>query len=216
VLKEEDSSARAMIALGLLYAAGNPNEAIGTLVQEEKTSKYWFAKAEALESGEGQFLLGKAQIEGKLIPANPPEGFDRLEKAVAMGWTPALVPLGDCHYQGLATRRDHKKAHALFQLAEESGETEALSRLGLLFMKGHGVGQDQEHGARLFKQGAEAGDPSSMFYYAACLEDGAGVAQDWETSRAWFIKAARAGEGSAIEWCKKNEVPINQVELSNR
>ena len=78
------------------------------------------------------------------------------------------------------------------------------------------MAQDQERGASLFKRGAEAGDPSSMFYYAVCLEDGVGIAQDWETSRTWFIKAARAGEGSAIEWCQKNEVPINQVELSNR
>ena len=94
-------------------------EPVANFVPEEKTSKYWFAKAEAIESGEGHFLLGNALIEGNVIPANPPEGFDRLEKAVAMGWTPALVPLGDCHYQGLATRRDHVKAHDLLPSRRE-------------------------------------------------------------------------------------------------
>ena len=72
---------------------------------------------------------------------------------------------------------------------------------------GQGVPKDVKKAA-LFKDGAEKGKPLCMYFYAMCFDGGVAVEHDRQSARVWHVRAAQGGNRTAIEWCKKNNIPL--------
>ncbi|HEY5812701.1 MAG TPA: hypothetical protein VIT23_08605, partial [Terrimicrobiaceae bacterium] len=60
----------------------------------------------------------------------------------------------------------------------------------------------------LFREGAEKGNALCMFFYAMCFEGGVGMGKNLASARTWYVRSAQAGNRTALEWCKKNNIPL--------
>ena len=47
-----------------------------------------------------------------------------------------------------------------------------------------------------------------MYFYAMCFEGGVGIEKDRRICPRWYVRAAQGGNRTAIEWCKKNNIPL--------
>jgi hypothetical protein len=47
-----------------------------------------------------------------------------------------------------------------------------------------------------------------MYFYVMCVDGGVGISRDREVARDWYVRAAQGGNKTAIEWCKKNNIPL--------
>ena len=96
----------------------------------------------------------------------------------------------------------------MFSQAKDLGFLDAQGNLGVLYIYGQGVPKDEKQAVALFKDGAEKGNPLCMYFYAMCFDGGVGVSQDRRAAREWYVRAAKGGNRTAIEWCKKNNIPL--------
>ena len=99
-----------------------------------------------------------------------------------------------------------------FDLAQRSadlGNANAMGNLGVFYMNGTGLAApDPAKAVELFRQGAERDNPPSMFFYAMCQENGIGGPKNPAEARKWYATSAAKGHPPAVDWCKRNKVPV--------
>src|SRR5207302_7791427 len=112
-------------------------------------------------------------------------------------------------HQGLGTAKNFDEAFRLFSQAADLHFYDALGNLGVLYINGEGVKQDPFKAVELFQQGSARGNAYCMYLYARCLESGAGAQPNRLAAESWYKKSAEAGNARALDWCKKNGVPVS-------
>ena len=118
--------------------------------------------------------------------------------------------LGDLYRKGVPDliEPNFDESVRLFSQAKDLGFLDAQGNLGVLYIYGQGVPKDEKKAVALFRDGAEKGNPLCMYFYAMCFDGGVGVSRDREAAREWYVRAAQGGNRTAIEWCKKNNIPL--------
>lgn len=170
----------------------------------------WYSNAAKSGDPDGMYRLAECYLHGKGIAKDPPRAVELLTASAALHNPVAINLLGDVYRRGLPGVLEPNPAESfrLFTRAKELGFLDAQGNLGVLYMNGQGVAKDEKIAFELFREGAEKNNPPCMFFYAMCLEGGVTVGKNPTEARAWYFKAARAGNKPAMDWCKKNNIPL--------
>lgn len=170
----------------------------------------WFAKAADLGDPEGLYALAECHLYGKGVEKDPKRAVQLLAAAATLNNPRAMSVLGDVYRRGIPGVLEPNAAESLrlFSQAKELGFLDAQGNLGVLYMNGEGVPRDEKMAVELFRDGAEKNNPACMYFYAKCLEGGVVVEKNPDQARDWYLKAARAGNKPALDWCKKNAIPV--------
>jgi serine/threonine protein kinase/TPR repeat protein len=193
----------AMTQLGLMLSNG-----AGTTAPDMEKAVQCFRSAAEKGDAAGKFALGECYLKGKGVAEDKAQGVELLRESAEAGNVFAMNLLANCYTKGDGVKADYEEAYRLFTKASERGHLDALGNLSVLYMSGQGVARDLKKAAALAEKGARADNPFCMFLYANYLENGTGIGQSILQSQNWYRKAAQAGERRAIEWCRKNNVPL--------
>ncbi len=169
-----------------------------------------FSQAADLGDPEGMYALAECYLLGKGVEKDPKRAVELLAASSALNNPVAMNLLGDVYRRGVPGLIEPNLAESLrlFSQAKEMGFLDAQGNLGVLYMNGQGVPKDEKLAVELFRDGAEKNNPPCMFFYAMCLEGGVTIPKNPVEARAWYVKAAQAGNKPAIDWCKKNNIPL--------
>lgn len=194
---------RAMVALGQLYAnERGPHFDLGLAFD-------WFSNAAARGDIGAKYLIAECLFYGKGVARDQNKAVQLLSEAAAFNHPNAIDLLGTCYLKGIGVPQNLDKAFELFQRGSQLGNDYSTGNLGILYLKGLGVPKQPRKAVALFKTGAEHGNESCMNFYAMALESGTGVEADVAEARRWYIAAAKLGNRNAIEWCRRQGIPVN-------
>jgi serine/threonine protein kinase/TPR repeat protein len=195
----------AMVTVGQMLASGR-----GVHAPDLTEAAMWFSKAAEQGDSAGMYALAECHLFGKGVPKDPRRAVELLTAASALNNPRAMNLLGDVYRKGMPgiIEPDFSESVKLFSRSQELGFLDAQGNLGVLYIYGQGVPKDESKAFALFQDGAEKGNPLCMFFYAMCFEGGVGVEKDRKAARTWYVRAAQGGNRTAIEWCKKNNIPL--------
>jgi TPR repeat protein len=196
----DGGQSEAMVKVGLMLASGRGVDAPNLTQAAE-----WFDRASKRGDSSGTYLLAECYLYGKGVTQDQRQALELLNTAAVFKNLRAINMLGDLHRKGVPglIEPDPSKAFSLFSQAKELGSADSNGYLGILYFSGAGVKQDAVKGEALFKEGAEGGSPFCMFLYAKAIEH-----KDLPTARTWYVRSALNNNRDAIEWCRKNNVPL--------
>jgi TPR repeat protein len=175
-----------------------------------RMAKEWYAKA--LKSGNpagayGLGWFGFHETNGK--EKHMRETVRLLMIAAAAEIPEAINLLGCCYEKGLGTKKNYRKAFALYKRAAEGhGEIDAINNIGWLYLVGKGVRMDAERAAHYFKRACDLGNAEAMCNLAYCYQEGLGVIRSIKKCIFWNKKGAINGE----KLCKKNLLILGSQE----
>ena len=195
----------AMVNAGQMLASGR-----GVQAPDLTEAAVWFSKAAEKGDPAGMYALAECHLFGKGVPKDPRRAVELLTAASALNNPRAMNLLGDVYRKGVpgSIEPNLSESVKLFSRSQELGFLDAQGNLGVLYIYGQGVSKDESKAFALFQDGAEKGNALCMFFYAMCFEGGVGVEKDRKAARIWYVRAAQAGNRTAIEWCKKNNIPL--------
>ena len=195
----------AMVFAGQMMASGR-----GVESPDLRGAASWFSKAAEKGDPSGMYALAECHLFGKGVPKDPKRAVELLNASSALKNPRAMNLLGDLYRKGVPSliEPNFDESVRLFSQAKDLGFLDAQGNLGVLYIYGQGVPKDEKQAVALFKDGAEKGNPLCMYFYAMCFDGGVGVSQDRRAAREWYVRAAKGGNRTAIEWCKKNNIPL--------
>ncbi len=195
----------AMVFAGQMIASGRGVEAPDLL---EAAS--WFSKAAEKGDSAGMYALAECHLFGKGVPKDPRRALELLTAASALNNPRSMNLLGDLYRKGVPEliKPNFDESVRLFSQAKDLGFLDAQGNLGVLYIYGQGVPKDEMKAVALFKDGAEKGNALCMYFYAMCFDGGVGIDKDRDSARVWYLRAAKGGNRTAIDWCKKNNIPL--------
>jgi serine/threonine protein kinase/TPR repeat protein len=195
----------AMVFAGQMMASGRGVEA-----PDFRGAASWFSKAAEKGDSTGMYALAECHLFGKGVQKDPKRAVELLNASSALRNPRAMNLLGDLYRKGVPglIEPNFDESVRLFSQAKDLGFLDAQGNLGVLYIYGQGVPKDENQAVALFKDGAEKGNPLCMYFYAMCFDGGVGIKQDRRAAREWYVRAAKGGNRTAIEWCKKNNIPL--------
>jgi serine/threonine protein kinase/TPR repeat protein len=195
----------AMVTVGQMLASGR-----GVHAADLTEAAVWFSKAAEHGDPAGMYALAECHLFGKGVAKDPRRAVELLTAASALNNPRAMNLLGDVYRKGVpgVIEPNFSESVKLFSRSQELGFLDAQGNLGVLYIYGQGVPKDESKAFALFQDGAEKGNALCMFFYAMCFEGGVGVERDRKAARSWYVRAAQGGNRTAIEWCKKNNIPL--------
>jgi serine/threonine protein kinase/TPR repeat protein len=195
----------AMVNAGQMLASGR-----GVHVPDLSEAAIWFSKAAEQGDSAGMYAMAECHLFGKGVPRDPRRAVELLTSASALNNPRAMNLLGDIYRKGVPglIEPDFAESVQLFSRAQELGFLDAQGNLGVLYIYGQGVPKNEHKAFALFRDGAEKGNALCMLFYAMCFEGGVGVEKDREAARQWYVRAAQGGNKTALDWCKKNNIPL--------
>lgn len=196
----------AMVAAGKMLASGR-----GADAPDLPGAVTWFTNAANSGDAEGMFALGECLFHGKGTAKDQKRAVEFLTRAAAFNNPRALNMLGDIYRRGIPDliQADPVESRRLFTQARDLGFLDAQGNLGVLYINGEGVPKDEKMALELFRSGAEQRSPLCMYFYAMCLEGGVGgLPKNPDQAREWYLRSAQAGNKAAVDWCKKNNIPL--------
>ncbi len=213
-------NSEAMVNAGQMLAAGT-----GVEVPDPVEAAQWFTKASKNGNPNGMYALAECKLFRKGVAEDKKGAVELLFAAAALNQPDAMNRLGDLYRKGIpgVLETNFDEAKSLFTKAQSLGFLDAQANLGVLYIFGQGVPKDAKMAANLFRDGAEKGNALCMLNYAICYDQGVGVTKSPSLAREWLLKAAtggnreaiarttnsaREGDADAIEWCKKNNIPL--------
>lgn len=213
-------NSEAMVNAGQMLAAGT-----GVGVPDPVEAAGWFTKASDNGNPNGMYALAECKLFRKGIAEDKKGAVELLVAATALNQPDAMNRLGDLYRKGIPgiLEVNFDEAKSLFTKAQGLGFLDAQANLGVLYIFGQGVPKDAKVAADLFRDGAEKGNALCMLNYSICYDQGVGVTKSAAQAKVWLLKAAtggnreaiartasaaREGDSEAIEWCKKNNIPL--------
>jgi serine/threonine protein kinase len=195
----------AMVFAGQMMASGR-----GIDAPDLREAASWFSKAADKGDSAGMYALAECHFFGKGVQKDPKRAVELLNAASALENPRAMNLLGDLYRKGIpkVIEPNFDESVRMFSQAKDLGFLDAQGNLGVLYIYGQGVPKDEKKAVALFRDGAEKGNPLCMYFYAMCFDGGVGINQDREAAREWYVRAAQGGNRTAIEWCKKNNIPL--------
>ena len=195
----------AMVLAGQMMASGRGVEA-----PDLPGAASWFSKAAEKGDSAGMYTLAECYLFAKGVQKDPKRALELLTAASALNNPRAMNLLGDLYRKGVPglIKPNFEESVRLFSQAKELGFLDAQGNLGVLYIYGQGVPKDEMKAVALFRDGAEKGNALCMYFYAMCFDGGVGIDKDRESARIWYVRSAQGGNRTAIEWCKKNNIPL--------
>lgn len=214
------NNSEAMVHTGEMLAAGT-----GVDVPDPVEAVRWFTRATKNLSPSGMYALAECKFFRKGTAEDKKGAVELLFTAAALNQPEAINRLGDLYRRGVPggiLEPNAQEAFKLFTKAQELGFLDAQANIGVMYILGEGVPQDSKKAVELFRDGAEKGNALCMLNYGKCFAMGMGLPKSSASAREWFMKAAggnrgaveelikmaNSGDAQAVEWCKKNNIPL--------
>lgn len=202
----DNGQSEAMVQVGLMFSNGR-----GLDAPDLQEAFRWFTRAANLNDPDGITALADCYLRGQGVEKDPKRAVELLSTAANIMNNPrAMNILGGLNRNGLGdiVKTNPAEAFRLYSRAVDMGYLDAQGNLGVLYVQGEGVPKDEKKAVELFKDGADKKNAVCQFFYAMCLEGGVGLPKDVEAAKKYYILAALGGNRAAIEWCRKNNVPL--------
>lgn len=155
-----------------------------------------------------QTALGACYELGEGVPQDLSAAIAWYEKALAVGWSGAMVRLGKCYAEGRGVPCDKRKAVELWLTAankpiaprslEEPHVHEARAALARALRLGEGVPQDVSEAVAIALPAAAWGLPEAEYELGLCYL-ATGLKQDVAAARHWLEQALAHGHATAGE-----------------
>lgn len=159
------------------------------------------------------YKIGIALVSGDGVKKNPEDGFNMLNRALALGSIEAMNHfrlLGKKSKEDLrdtatiyqtaedwASRGNIEAALPYYQIAANEGEIRSYRKMADLFTSGQGGTKDLKRAFDYLLQAANAKDSDSMFELGKRYESGEGTASNYLFAAAWYERAAKNGHEAA-------------------
>jgi serine/threonine-protein kinase len=147
------------------------------------------AAASPRSAGRAKQLYIEAQAQRRALKL---KSLALLRQAAELGYTPAMVALGEDALEG-EDAGDKEAALQWFRRAAAGGNAVGMLNVGGMYHIGNGVPQDLDLAIYWYRQAAEAGNPSAMYNLGAMYENGRGVTADPVKAKEFYRKAAARG-----------------------
>lgn len=178
--------------------AANKTAELDSLIGGSDAEALWDAVMRAriaLEFRDTDAMIGLTPVDGDTVDELG-ERVDRaVDRAVELGFPPALVDRADTIYFSRDTAR---AAEAFACATAASGQPRAMYLLGLFHYAGFGCEEDRHRSRSLHEAAAEAGEADAMFELYVFHSTGVGGPVDKETAVGWCRRAAEAGNARAM------------------
>ena len=132
-------------------------------------------------------------------PVNPAilkakQDFEKKMAEAATGDPVKLHELGELHYFGRGTARNHAEAYKAYLAAAEKGHVISVATVGWMLRNEQGVGRDYKKSIEWYTKGAEKGHVESQMGLAELHYNSLGLPKrDYVTAYKWYIIAAGLG-----------------------
>lgn len=139
----------------------------------EQAVKYFnMARENGIEGAHCDYAL--MLLDGKIIPANQPEGIKILKQAADRGFPMANYNLGHIYEYGIYSQaKDSKKALDYYKVAADKGMASAMVKVAKALFRGkfgtYECENDPIQAARLFEHAANLGDPEGLHSWGTFL-----------------------------------------------
>lgn len=143
-----------------------------------------------------QYTLGKAYLEGVLLPQNIPESIRLLTESADGGFTPAQYLLGKLLYRGEIVMRDIGRALLYLEQASEKENAYAAYLAGKIRLTEEGF-KDVPKAVRLFQIAAAQQNSFAEFQLGLLYLRGKDVARDEREAIRWLALSAEHGNSYA-------------------
>ncbi|KAF0234315.1 MAG: Peptidase C14 caspase catalytic subunit [Desulfovibrionaceae bacterium] len=194
------------------------------LVKHEQAANDAKNKAERKKIEAGKVVLRKriedaklakeqAEIEGKEIEGNSPEGWFKLgqqeynkinyteavkwfRKAAERGHAHSQGALGLAYYYGQGISQNYVESANAFRKAAEQGEPLSQAYIGMMYNTGSGIPQNALEGVKWLHKSAEQENSYGCFYLGDAYSKGIGVNKDFKEALRYYKLAS--GQGNAM------------------
>ena len=142
-------------------------------------------------------------------PVNPAvlkaqRAFAAKKAEAAKGDPVAIYELGDLHYYGKGTGRNHGAAFKAYTQAAAKGYVLAEANLGWMYERGQGTGRDYKKALEWYTKAAEKGHAESQANLGEIYYNGKGLPKrDYVTAYKWYAIAAALGHREARGFAPK-------------
>jgi tetratricopeptide (TPR) repeat protein len=131
------------------------------------------------------FELGRALEQSGRIK----EAVAEYKKAVDLGYSAAIINLGQLYVNGKGVEKNEVEAARLFRKAADAGNPLGMRFIGFAYAKGIGVEKDPNQAAKWLQASVQAGDVESMLHLGELY----GESNNYSAAIPWFLKSAEAG-----------------------
>ena len=140
-------------------------------------------------------MLPDAQVPAELrefIKADTEGAIRLFQRAVLLGYTPALLPLaGELHHQ--PEKYSPERVFELYRMSADAGDPRGGVAFGYCLAVGRGCQQDAARGVKILHQLVDAGVPYANMALADLYFNGTGVEADMSKALSALTAAASAG-----------------------
>lgn len=170
----------ALNTLGRMYASGQGQP------RDPQLAAAQYRQAATLGDVQGEYLLGLAYCDGFGVERDPAACRSWIERAVAQGYAPAHLTLGNL----LEQQTDPRVVQHHYWMAAEGGVPGGMVNIGLAYMRGHGITQDWREALTWLHRAH--GIPMADYYAATMYLYGMGIEPNDAEARAALERASRA------------------------
>ena len=162
---------------------------------------------EAADAGDAyaKYCVAECYYYGKLVQTDENKALSYLQEAAALRNAPAIDLLGS-YYRKIGK---YESAIAYYQQAIAMQYSRSMANLGVMYLLGEGVAKDVPRAVNLFKLAADRNDEVGLYLYGTALTEGINGVKNHAAGVGYIKRAAEMGHPLAIEWCKKNKVPLD-------
>lgn len=182
--------------LGLFYEQGR------SVRKSARRAEHWYRQS--LAGGYRPAATNLATLLfGSPEPRHWPEAVTLLRKEVKRGVDAARYNLALAYEEGKGTRRNRKKALALYQAAAQDGDVDAQLALGWCYLNGVFGPRDSLASFRWYEQAARQREPKALFSLGQMFLEGLGIPASRERAERYLRAAATLGHARARRWLKR-------------
>lgn len=191
----ESGNSQAMLHVGYAYMFGGWG-----LKRDHKAAVEWFKKSAHRGNAAAMAMYAHFLIRGNEVTFDCEKSEEWANKALASN---NLFAVGYCHFNGVGTKLNYKKALAFFKgAAERFCDEFGEFWLGEIYITGYGVRMNYDNAFYWFSRSAEQGLADAQYRIGCMYEAGVGCTKNIEMANSWFTKAANQGHQYAISKLK--------------
>lgn len=190
----EQKNPEAAFNIGFMHMEGmgcqkNPQEGIS-----------WLKKASLWGDGKAEYYLGRYSFLGKGMKKDIIQARKHLERAIELGYEPALMDLAETWLIKDSGKTDGEKAIELFLKAAANGDAAGFFRAGMVYEYGVDVEINLEKAEELYERSVKAGYEEAEYHLGMMLIAGDLIAKDEARGLGMIKSAASKGHQKAKDY----------------
>ena len=136
------------------------------------------------------YTMGTSDVQKVGFPKFYEKGIKYLNECEAQGICEAYLNLGNVYFDGIAVKKDAKRAFEYYQKAIENGYYAGYNNIAKCYFLGSGVKQDYKKAFKNYEIAAQKGLAAGCYGVALCYQLGKGTRKNMKKAADYYQKAA--------------------------